>query len=141
MRFLLGLALLVGLTPAAPVPKAKKPPDAEQLVGTWKVTAVNGKAENAVSQTFIFDGEGGGKSIYGTDSVATLTWTLQPDESPKQMKLTTKQDAFTKCYACAYELDGDTLGIAFPTKGQKAPAKVEVGPNVVLWEMNREPAK
>lgn len=139
MRPLLAVLLLAGVAPAAPVPKAKKP-DTERLVGTWKVTAVDGKASHGGSHTFVFEAEAKCRTVYGDDNknVAIWTWALDPDESPKRMKLAGAGDNASLSYECVYELDGDSLKIAFPGEKKTRPAKVATGAGALLYEMKRE---
>lgn len=139
MRPLVALLALASLASAAPVPKApKKVDDKAALVGTWKVTLLNGKAENLHTHTYMFDADGGVRTLFGTNGTSDWTWAIEPDESPKRMKWKSKEGAAG--FDCIYELDGDTLKLGFLTSGQAPPAKVEVTPGVTLYEMKREPA-
>lgn len=138
MRRLLALLLLVGIAPAAPVPKApKKVDDKTALVGTWKVTLLNGKAENLHTHTYTFDADGGVRTLYGENGRSDWSWTIEPDETPKRMKWVSKEGLAG--FDCVYELHGDTFKLGFLTSGQGPPAKVEVTPGVTLYEMKREP--
>jgi hypothetical protein len=142
MRTLLALALLVGLAPAAPVPKALKKGDvSKQLVGTWK-PAGKGTA------WFQFHDDGTLKTWHGegaaVNSKMDWTWALDPDAtlSPRKVRLTHVPDT-QHSYDCLFELDGDGLRFVFLlTAGMTPPKKVEEGPNLQLHEMTRHtPAK
>ena len=141
MRPLLALLLLVAVASAAPVPKAiKKKDDASLIVGTWKVTALNGQNNGTFhTHTFVFDAEGGVRTVYSGDQTTDWTWALVAGDAPKRMRWVAKTKGQTD-FDCVYELDGDTLKFGFITSGQKPPAKVEPGPGLTLYELTRDPA-
>lgn len=62
------------------------------------------------------------------------TYTLDPTASPKRLKLTTTGQ---QSYDCIYELDGDTLKIAF-ILGAKDPKMVEAASGLQLYEQTRD---
>lgn len=133
MRSLLALTLVIGLgvAPAAPVPKAvKKKDDAALVVGTWK-PANNGTC------WYQFNADGTMQTWHGLSKGSPLdwTWTLDPDTTPKRMKLT--RAVGSGVYDCLYELDGDTLKIAFIV-GAIEPKKVEAAPGLQLYEQARD---
>ncbi len=118
MRLLLALALFAGMTTAAPVPKAvkKKTDDATDLVGTWR--AVPG----ARDESFQFTADGkmaawSGKGGHGGSF--PYTWTIDPTTAPKTMNWGDASTPPRPQFECVYELNGDTLRIAYSTVGKR----------------------
>src|SRR5262249_20141614 len=111
MRPLFAVALLVGLAPAAPVPKdlKKKQDDKALLVGTWK--PVGNRTE-----WFKFD-EDGQMKVWNTGGSAQTgvpyTWGIDPDADPKQMTWGDTSPQRRPQWDCLYELDGDVLRIVY----------------------------
>lgn len=140
MRTLLTLALLAGWAASAPVPKAlqkKKVDDKEALVGTWKVTALDGKAGNI--HTYTFEESGKVKTLCGGNAPGgEWFWSIEPDQTPKRMKWVSVEGMGG--FDCVYELTGDTFKLGFLTTGQKTAAAVAPGLGVTLYEMTRDTA-
>lgn len=131
MRPLPAVALLVGLAPAAPVPKElKKKDDAAAIVGTWKPA-------NTGTCHFKFNDDGTMRTWHSPNIGSPIDWTYTLDSTttPKKVKLTTADGK--QNYDCIYELDGDSLKFAF-VLGAKDPKKVEAGPGLQLYEQTRD---
>ena len=140
MRPLFAVALLVGLAPAAPIPKAlKKSDDKTLIVGTWQVhtLTVSGRKADISNDTFVFDAEGKVKLLNGgRDNGSFWTWTIDPDASPPGMRWAS--NGGRNNWDCVYELSGDTLKVGFISSGAKRPEKVEPGASLTLYEMTRD---
>jgi hypothetical protein len=136
MRSLVALTLLVGLAPAAPVPKSlKKPTLADQLVGTWKP---NDKG----TCWFRFHADGTLQTWHGrdkgVDSKMHWTWAIDPEPStPHRLKLTRTSEP-RQTLDCALELDGDRLTFAFLTGGKKLPERLADGLGLELYQLARD---
>jgi hypothetical protein len=134
MRPLLVLLLLVGLAPAAPVPKALKKQNASALlVGRWK--------PDKGSEWFAFDAEGGMKA-WSTGSEATAhpyTFTLDPDPDAGQWRMTwTQKGQATPSYYAVFLVDGDRLFLSYTGVQGKPPAKPDP---TTPTNFTRDPAK
>jgi len=141
MRSLFALLLVgFGSAAAAPVPKDfKKPNDQARLVGTWKtrVLHLNGQVQTEITtHTFGFAADGKCHTLYGAGNRSDWTYTLDPTATPKRMKWV--NDRGNSTFDCVYELTGDMLKLGFIGGGKPAPAKVEPGPDLTLYEMTRE---
>jgi uncharacterized protein (TIGR03067 family) len=140
MRPLLALALLVGLAPAAPVPKAlKKADDKSLLLGQWKTTSEQGQKGAAIwTHTYLFEESGQLKQWYGPkNDCSHWDWAIDPDQSPKKMTWVNRQNP-QNAFDCTYELDGDTLRLNYV--GAKQPLPKGVGPKAGGYaiEMTRD---
>ncbi len=137
MRPLLIIALLVGVAPAAPVPKAvKKADDKTLLLGSWKVSEVtaNGKPATVSYHTFVFTEDGKLTLLSGAEKTGPQwTWTIDPSATPRAMKWATGNP-----WDCVYDLDGDSLKLGLLNKGASVPATVEPGDGMTLYVMTRE---
>jgi hypothetical protein len=141
MRTLLTLALLAGWAAAAPVPKALKAKleDKTALVGTWKVTLLNGNGGNIHTHTYTFEEGGKVKVLCGANVPGgEWFWSIEPDQTPKRMKWVSVEGMGG--FDCVYELTGDTFKLGFLTTGQKTAAAVAPGLGVTLYEMTRDTA-
>lgn len=123
MRTLLAVALLVGLAPAAPVPKGlkKKVNDAEAIVGIWM------HSSGTRDENFEFTPDGKMRAWMGNGGPGGTTfgysWTLDPTATPKRMTWGGANDPKPQ-WECVYELDGDTLRICYIASGQPVPTAV-----------------
>jgi uncharacterized protein (TIGR03067 family) len=139
MRPLVALALIVGLSPAAPVPKAlKTKDDTGQLVGAWIANPTDGRGQPQSAYTFTFDADGTVRSVTGKSS-SEWTWTADPTKTPKRMRWVNKENPRSS-WECVYELSGDTLKVGFVVNGQAPPAVIAPGPNLTVYEMTRHTA-
>jgi uncharacterized protein (TIGR03067 family) len=131
---LLAVVQLAALAPAAQVPKSlKKATDAELIVGTWKPTGGD--------FWYQFNSDGSMKTWHGPNRVSPTNWTytLDPTSSPKRAKLTSDDGRNGgRSYDCIYELDGDSLKIAFVLNPKTPPTKVEDAPGLQLYEQTRD---
>jgi len=134
MRSLLAIALLVGLAPAAPVPKAlKKQDDKDAILGTW--SPAPGRTE-----WFEFKADGTLKAWNTGGSAATgvpYKWSIDPTATPKRM--TWYSPGETKpSWECVYELDGDTLKICYVNAGRKVPAQATEESDGLFCDLRRD---
>jgi uncharacterized protein (TIGR03067 family) len=138
VRHLLALALFVGLTTAAPVPKAvKKKADETLIVGAWKVVDDNGRTgEQRDFQTFTFPDAA---NMVVTDrSGVPAHWqiTLDTEATPRRVRWVSTRGNTT--WDCAYELSGDVLKMGILSHGVDPPAAVTKSDHVHLIEMTRD---
>ena len=110
MRPLVALALLAGMTTAAPVPKAvKKKNNADQIVGTWK--------PNKGSEWFQFDAEGNMKAWTNGGNAATgvpYTYALDADPDAREWRMTWASKGQPKpSYQVVYVVDGDRMYMTY----------------------------
>ncbi len=137
MRPLVSLLLLVTVTAAAPVPKAvkKKTDDATDLVGTWR--AVNGARDESFQFTAdgkmsAWSGKGGGGGSF------PYTWTIDPTADPKTMNWGNAGTPSRPQFECVYELDGDTLRIAYSTVGKRPANPTAAGNGNFICDLVRD---
>lgn len=135
--------ILATAVSAAPVPKAvKKQDDKSTLVGTWKVSAVtiNGNDSFPNTHTFIFDADGGVKTLFGKiSSTSTWNWTIDTTTSPRTMRWESNpKNNNNNSLNCVYELDDDSLKVGFISPGSKPPAKLEPTEGLTLYVMIRD---
>lgn len=131
MRPLLAVALLVGLAPAAPVPKAVKKDDAAQIVGSWKPT-------DKGTCHYEFKADGTMRTWHDPAVGPPIDWTytLDPAATPKRMKLATADGK--NSYDCVYSLDGDQLKVAFVLGVKELREKWEETPGIQLYDQTRD---
>lgn len=121
---------------AAPVPKAlQKQDETKRVVGTWRPTSSD-------SAWFEFGADGTLRTWHGErnnrNSAMNWTYSLVPDSTPRQMKLTRVPDSHN-WYDCLYEFDGDTLKFVFLLKnGMTSPQKIEAGKDLQLHQLTRD---
>lgn len=130
---------------AAPVPKAlakKAKSDLELMEGRWLVEQIDSGKGLAAPQgdwaTFywrvengkLFTGTTGGPGYRG------VAFTLNPDQSPKQMDVVQNGSAMPYIY----DLDGDTLKTVHSSAGQPRPADFNPtnGHYVFVWKRVKE---
>jgi uncharacterized protein (TIGR03067 family) len=136
----LAALLLAPAVVAAPVPKAvKKQDDVDRIVGRWKCeSAFNGKEEMVGSHkndvwTFAPAGEKS-EQLTPTGTRYSLDYSF-PAPGERQMNLACNGNP----YLGVYELDGDTLTIAF--RDRNRPATLDKAAGVYLFTFRREGAK
>jgi uncharacterized protein (TIGR03067 family) len=122
IRHLLVFAALAGVMGAAAVAADKEPTDAEKLVGTWVITGLEvgdkkiPTPEGESSYTFSKDGKFVLKSKGETDKEGTFK--LDAGKKPPEIDLIPPKDADQKeTMQAIYQLDGDTLKLAYSIKG------------------------
>jgi uncharacterized protein (TIGR03067 family) len=134
------LLLLLGFTSAtvaAPIPKEVKfASDAQRILGKWQSEFLsrNGADQQPdASSTFRFkaDGKCGLRDNDDPDS----EFTLDTGSSPRRMKWLHGPQKTEWC--CLYELDDDTLRIAFINSGTEIPAKLEPSQNATIYYLKR----
>jgi uncharacterized protein (TIGR03067 family) len=136
VAFLLLLALSASVL-AAPIPKDRKKNDDKQLlVGKWTSIKFNGNANQGSALQLEFDENGTVWTLNPNGGRASeWQWALVEDQSPKQMRWNSKQG---NNWDCVYDLNDDVLLLGFIGRGQPVPTKVEVQPNLTLYEMKRK---
>jgi len=122
---------------AAPVPKNKKTPDAEKIVGRWRVVGreFNGGPRSGREECFwVFEADK--MTIFNTkgDRGSVFTYRVEEAESPKRLDLNIGNGQ----YQGLYDLDGDNLKWANTGPGGKRPDSVTSGNNVNLIIFTRE---
>lgn len=125
---------------AAPVPKAvKKKADAQLILGKWQggVVAAGQGQGPAASHLFRFgdDGKCGIINTPGNSRENGAEYELHPDKSPRQMTWWNGPERTE--WRCVYELDGDTLKVAFVHKGTDLPADTSPRAGVTVYELKR----
>jgi len=151
MRLLALLALLatgpfVGCLLAAPVPKAKPNlKDEEDILGTWKVEAVNIGVEgvplpDGQGWAWVTFEKGGRVATIGPSGQTTRgTFQLDPTATPKTLDIITTAEGNDS--ADLYKSDGDTLTIAYGDGGKKtrlAEMKADAKAGVSVLTLKRE---
>ncbi len=141
MRFAVLSVLVVGSVVAAPVPKElRKTDDAKAVLGTWKAHAlsVNGRPEQVIAtHTFRLEPDGRSHTLFGDGQRSDWTYTLDPTTTPKRMTWVGAGTGNNVTFQCVFEVSGDTMKLGFIGNGKTAPAKVEPGPDLTLYEMKR----
>jgi uncharacterized protein (TIGR03067 family) len=129
---LLIVALLAGVTPAAPVPKDLKRGEGERVVGTWK--PAEGKTE-----WFRFDADGTLTAWDATrpNTPSSYTYALDLTATPRRMTWTVKGEK-EPYFRCVYELDGDTLRLRYVSAGADWPAKADAACGPYFCEQTRD---
>ena len=94
--------------------------DQENIQGTWtlETATVDGKAMPSVSAVYIFAGE----TLIVRPKVGAeqkATFRLETTSKPKVLVVQRDQSADAKPDRTPYELDGDTLKIAFPSPDER----------------------
>ena len=128
------LLFAVPLT-AAPVPKAvKKADDATLILGRWEsVTVQYDGRPGTAGAVFRFADDGkGGVVPPGQKAEVPATFTLDPNDTPKRLEWALNGPAKS---VATYELDGDTLKLAFGAATR--PPKAAPGPGVSYYELKR----
>ena len=139
------MLLLLGFTSitiAAPIPKEVKfASDAQLILGTWQTEFISNGGKDKkpyVSMRFRFEADGkcGDYYLRPKDKyVPDSEFELDTSSNPRRMKwlyVTSKIE-----WRCLYELDGDTLIIAFINAGTELPPKIEPGPNTTIHYLKR----
>jgi uncharacterized protein (TIGR03067 family) len=95
--------------------------DQENIQGTWTLESatVDGTAMPNVSATYVFTGE----TLLVRPKVGTeqkATFKLETTSKPKVLVVQRDQPAGAKPDRTPYELDGDTLKIAFPSPNERS---------------------
>ena len=139
MRPLLVTLCVVALAPAAPVPKGvKKASDVELLVGTWKCFNENGQeGRNVFLQTFVFEPGGRLRMIDRDGHESAWTWTVDPVQSPKRMGWVANPPSSGRS-DCVYQLDGDSLKVAFVLRGREQPEQLDASQGYFVYQMTRD---
>jgi uncharacterized protein (TIGR03067 family) len=141
-RMALGLALLALPTAAilaAPALKDRKPDDGDRIVGVWAQESLSLRGQAP---------QGGQRSTFqfGKDGICGITnangsqfppsrYTLDPSSSPRRMKWLNGPEQTE--WQCLYELEGDTLKVAFVDQGTEAPRKIEPTKNLTIYYLKR----
>jgi uncharacterized protein (TIGR03067 family) len=113
------IALLARAEEAKKDPKAPKKSDKELLAGTWKVVkkVKNGEAEDTKDNpmTIKFAGDVASATV-GDESKGEGTFTIDESKNPKWITFAgTSGPSAGREIAAIYELDGDTLKLAYGT--------------------------
>lgn len=135
MRSLLALLLLVGLAPAAPVPKELTKPKTPSHVGVWK--PVGG------SEWFEFDAEGGMKAwtTNGANNPVLYTYTLDPEpDGPPWRMIWSMKGQQQPSHQAVFVVDGDGMKLSYTSAGGQPLPKP--GPDFASsYTFTRQPAK
>jgi uncharacterized protein (TIGR03067 family) len=138
-RFALLVAVAVTLPlSAAPVPKAvKKKADAQAILGRWQGGLAGNGRGDTTTHVFRFgdDRTCGITNTPGGGRESGAEYELHPDRSPRQMTWWNGSERTE--WRCVYELDGDTLKVAFVHKGTDLPADTSPRAGVTVYELKR----
>ncbi len=135
-RFALLLMCVTFPVVAAPVPKAvKKKADAQLILGKWQGGLAGGG--RSASHVFRFgdDGKCGITNTPGNSRESGAEYELHPDKSPRQMTWWNGPERTE--WRCVYDLDGDTLKVAFVHAGTDLPADTSPRAGVTVYELKR----
>jgi uncharacterized protein (TIGR03067 family) len=123
---------------AAPVPKElKKAGDETTVLGAWEsVVADYSLKPGAAGAVFRFaaEGKGGVTPPPGMGNEISATYTIDPTANPKRFEW--KLGGAGTASVATYELDGDTLKLAFGEAG-KQPAAAAPAQGVSYYELKR----
>ena len=122
---------------AAPALKDRKIDDATRILGMWaqEAISVHGNEQNTQQQnTFRFGNDGTCGIVTGSRE-NPAEYTLDVAKSPRQMKWL-NGPAKTE-WLCIYELDGDSLKVAFVDQGTEPPKKIEPAKNLTIYYLRR----
>ena len=142
MRWIPVLSLLA-FTPgivAAPIPKeVKAGSDAQRILGKWQseFLSTNGGDKRPASTKFRFEADGKCAIFYGArdNPDPDSEFTLDTGSSPRRMKWLNGPEKTE--WRCLYELDDDSLKIAFINAGTEIPATLEPSPNATIYYLKR----
>ena len=107
MRAVVFTLLAFSFAVAAPVPRAKKRPDAEVFVGSWDLVVTEYEGRPIDKGTWIFDEKLELKSVSPNEGGRFTTWDikLDPEKSPKEIDV--------GGFKGIYEFDGEDIRVAF----------------------------
>jgi uncharacterized protein (TIGR03067 family) len=137
-RFALLVLIVAVPAVAAPVPKAvKKKADAHAILGKWQGGLARAGQGNSTSHMFRFgdDGKCGITNTPGNGRENGAEYELHPEKSPRQMTWWNGTERTE--WRCVYELDGDTLKVAFVHQGTDIPADAAPRAGVTVYELKR----
>lgn len=138
------ILLLLGFTSgtvAAPIPKeVKVNNDAQRILGKWQseFLSTNGEDKQPVANTrFRFEADGKCMIMYGCrdNRDPDCEYSLETIASPRRMKWLNGTDM--RVYACLYELDEDSLKIAFSKAVTETPANLDPAQNTSIYYLKR----
>lgn len=134
-RFALLVLVVAVPAAAAPVPKAvKKKDDARAVLGKWQ-GGLAGQQGGGYVFRFGDDGKCGITSGGPNARESGATYELHPDKSPRQMTWWNGPERTE--WRCVYELDGDTLKVAFVHAGTDIPPDAAPRAGVTVYELKR----
>jgi uncharacterized protein (TIGR03067 family) len=132
------LALSAIVAAAAPALKDRKNEDRDRIVGVWvqeSITVHGNASDSPQHRTFRFGKDGTCGITNGTGSENPARYTLDPSTSPRRMKWLNGPEMSE--WQCLYELDGDSLKVAFVDQGTEAPNKIEPTRNLTIYYLKR----
>lgn len=132
-------ALSATASVAAPALKDRKPDDATRIVGVWAQESLSLRGQEPQGGqrgSFRFDKDG--TCVIGSANGSQFPvsrYTLDPASSPRRMKWLNGPELTE--WQCLYELDADTLKVAFVDQGTEAPKKIEPTKNLTIYYLKR----
>ena len=138
MLLLASLVLSIAPSTAAPGLKDRKDDDKARIVGNWKQEALcmrGGRMDTERTGSFRFGSDGSCGISSGGGKENGALYTLDPSTTPRRMKWLNGPEKTE--WQCLYELDGDTLKVAFVDHGTEAPKKIEPAPNLTIYYLKR----
>lgn len=117
------LTLAATVNVAAPALKDRKDDHRTRILGNWTQVSISqrgGQPEPGAVTTFRF-GSDGKCGITNTSRENPAQYTLNVAATPRRMKWLNGPELTE--WLCLYELDGDTLKVAFVDQGTEAPRK------------------
>jgi uncharacterized protein (TIGR03067 family) len=135
---LAALALPAAAIVAAPALKDRKKDDAELIVGVWSQESLSLRGQEPMGAqrgTFRFDKDGTCAITNANTQFPVSRYTLDPASSPRRMKWLNGTERAE--WQCLYELEGDTLKVAFVDQGTEAPKKIEPTKNLTIYYLKR----
>ncbi len=128
-------------TVAAPIPKeVKVGSDAQRILGKWQTEFLSSNGADkqlSTSSKFRFEADGKCAIQYGSNDAndSDSEFTLDVSSNPRRMKWlngVAKQE-----WLCLYELDGDSLKIAFINAGTPVPDVIDPAQNATIYYLKR----
>lgn len=128
-------------TVAAPIPKeVKVGSDAQRILGKWQTEFLSSSGTDKqlnTSSRFRFEVDGKCTILHGSDNErdSDSEFTLDMSSNPRRMKWL--QGTGKQVWQCLYELDGDSLKIAFINAGTPVPDLIDPAQNATIYYLKR----
>ncbi len=131
------ITLAATLSPAAPKLKDNRSDDPSRILGQWaqeSLSSHGNQPAGGANATFRFSKDGTcGIANGGQENGAQ--YSLEPTAKPKRLKWLNGPELTE--WKCLYELDGDTLKVAFIDHNTEAPTQIEPTKNLTIYYLKR----
>jgi uncharacterized protein (TIGR03067 family) len=134
---LIWFSLATTVCVAAPALKSRKTDDGAQILGVWKEDSISvngGQPAAGADYTFRFSNDGTCGITTGNNE-NPAKYFLVVSTTPRRMKWLNGPEMTE--WTCLYELNGDTLKIAFSQPGQEPPESIAPSAGVTIYYLKR----